>query len=49
MQRTLAMTVIMWKNGKVHVSTDGRTTVCGATISPAKGRVIGVTSDWAGL
>lgn len=42
------MTVVVWRNGKVHVSADGLATVCGATLSPTTGRVVGETTDWAG-
>lgn len=44
-----AMTVVRWHNGKVHVSADGVATVCGATITPAKGRIVAVTDDWPRL
>ncbi|WP_439660596.1 hypothetical protein ACSHWB_03225 [Lentzea sp. HUAS TT2] len=39
--------VVRWRNGKMHISEDGLTTVCGSAIRPDRARVLHETANWA--
>lgn len=39
--------VVRWRNGRLHISEDGLTTVCGSVIRPDRARVLHEITDWA--
>lgn len=43
------MKIVRWRNGKLHISEDGLTTVCGSTIRPDRARIVQETTDWGAL
>lgn len=40
------MKVVRWRSGKVHISEDGLTTICGSAIRPDRARVVQETTEW---
>ena len=46
LQTPQLMRLVVWKSGKIHISADGCTTVCGASITPERARVGQLTDAW---
>lgn len=45
--RPQPMKLVRWRSGKLHISADGITTVCGSAITPDRATVIHESIDWA--
>ncbi|GAA3852312.1 hypothetical protein GCM10022243_17460 [Saccharothrix violaceirubra] len=46
-QRPPDVVLVRWRSGRIHISTDGRTTVCGSVIRPDRARIPDDGTAWA--
>jgi ribosome-binding protein aMBF1 (putative translation factor) len=44
--RPQPMTLVRWRSGKLHITADGITTVCGSAVTQDRATIVHETTDW---